>query len=281
MNFPQTRHTLIQRLVARNDESDWRAFLGDYWAPLCRFAMRTGRLSWADAEDVAGQTMLAIVQQRLLSRWLTARTAKLRTLLCAVVRNVIANRARVQTGRERLLRDAGAHHADTPGSSLWTTEATADEVDVFYAAWAESLVHRAAESLVSFYHRDGKGDYFRVLFGRVCEGMTNAQVAEALGMTVTQVEHAHKDARQRLADRLRNLVRDQVWRYCPFEEAEGEFAAEWATLGAYLSACGGLESAIRRAYRELAVHEPAHCSPAIQNTIDQIRKMAHDAKRVR
>src|SRR5262245_3212426 len=98
MSFPQTRHTLIQRIVTRGDDQDWQAFLADYWGPVCRFAMRRGGLALADAEDVAAATFEALVANRLLARWVSDRAAKLRTLLCAVVRNVLSNRARVQAG---------------------------------------------------------------------------------------------------------------------------------------------------------------------------------------
>src|SRR4051812_12709220 len=107
MSFPQTRPTLIQRLATHGNEPDWQAFLADYWRPVCRFAWHYGQCSWQDAEDVASQTFLAIVQQELLARWVSAHSAKLRTLLCTVVRNVLANRARVQAGRARILRDHG------------------------------------------------------------------------------------------------------------------------------------------------------------------------------
>ena len=47
---------------------------------------------------------------------------------------------------------------------------------------------------------------------------------------------------------LEEMVRLQVQRYCPSEEAEQEFTLEWGSLGDYLSEHGGLEEAVRRAY---------------------------------
>src|SRR5262245_13944236 len=103
MSFPETRHTLLQRLAESGEESDWRQFLADYWGPLCRFAACRGNLSAADAEDVASQTFMALLSNQLISRWTTHKSAKLRTLLCSVVRNVLSNRARVQAGRAKLV----------------------------------------------------------------------------------------------------------------------------------------------------------------------------------
>ena len=43
-----------------------------------------------------------------------------------------------------------------------------------------TLYRRAVESLVAEYYRDGKGDYVRVMYSRLCEGMNVADVAESL-----------------------------------------------------------------------------------------------------
>jgi DNA-directed RNA polymerase specialized sigma24 family protein len=95
MAFPETRLTLIQRIASTGDDADWRQFLGDYWGPVCRFAAQRGSLGLADAEDVASLTFEALIANQLLPRWVINRSAKLRTLLCTVTRNVMSNRARV------------------------------------------------------------------------------------------------------------------------------------------------------------------------------------------
>src|SRR5262249_48120885 len=127
-------------------------------------------------------------------------------------------------------------------------EAPAEQVDAFYAAWVEELLQQAVESLLAEYHREARGDYFRVLYGRLCDGMTGAEVAQALGLTQSQAENAYKHARKRLARRLEELVRDHVRRYCPAAEADDGFAAEWGQLAEFLKREGGLERAVRRAY---------------------------------
>jgi RNA polymerase sigma factor (sigma-70 family) len=249
MSFPQTRYTLIQRIVNRGEEKDWAEFLKDYWGPICRFAMRWGNLTFPDAEDVAAATLAAVVQNRLLSRWASERAAKLRTLLCAVVRNILANRSRVEAGRERLLRTHGGRLDDRGGLPLVASlDAPADQVDAFFAAWVEEILHQAIEMLLGELHEAGKGDHFRVLYGRVCEDMTTPEIASALGLTTTTVENHYKQARKKLAESLRELVRAHVDRYCPEEEAAAEFATEWGRLGAYLKENGGLEEAVRRSY---------------------------------
>jgi DNA-directed RNA polymerase specialized sigma24 family protein len=219
---------------------------------ICRFARRGGPLTADDAEDVAAQTFEALVRNRLLTQWVLTRSAKLRTLLCAVVRNVLSNRARVLAGRARLLRDRGDRLDDRGALPLLTSlDAPAEQVDAFHAAWVEDLLQQAVEALLAQYHREGKGDFFRVLYGRLCDAMTMAEIAQALGITVSQAENAFKHARKSLAGRLEDLVRDHVRRYCAPEDVEDEFAAEWGQLGDYLKKHGGLEEAVRRAYEGL------------------------------
>ena len=75
MSFPETRLTLIQRLAAGGTAEDWQDFLGYYWGPVCRFALRSGAGQLNDAEDVAVQTFEVLWESRLLVRWIANRTA--------------------------------------------------------------------------------------------------------------------------------------------------------------------------------------------------------------
>jgi RNA polymerase sigma factor (sigma-70 family) len=245
MGFPDTRHTLIQRIVAASDETDWRQFLDDYWGPVCRFAARYGSLSADDAEDVASQTFEALLTNQLLSRWMVNRSAKLRTLLCTVSRNVMSNRARVEQGRARLIRE----HLEQ-GGELGGVEAPAEQVDLFYAAWVEDLLEQAVELLLGEYLQSGKNDYFRVLHGRICEELSMNEIAECLGLKVTTAENFYKSARKRLASIFEDLMREHVGRYAAEDSAGEEFTAEWARLGNHLQEHGGLEQTIRRAYAD-------------------------------
>jgi RNA polymerase sigma factor (sigma-70 family) len=241
MVFPQTRLTLIQRLASGGSEEDWGQFLSDYWGPICRFSLRWGVGTVDDAEDVASQTFEVLLEKRLLVRWVSHRAARLRTLLCEVVRNILANRHRVQAGRARLSRDVAEHVEES-------ARAREEQADAFYAAWVEDLIQQAIESLATEYHRKNQADYVRVLYSRLCEQLTIAEVADALAITPSNVDYYFRHARDRLSTKLEELVRSQVRRYCPPEETEQEFAVEWQRLGDYLTEHGGLEPAIRRTY---------------------------------
>jgi RNA polymerase sigma factor (sigma-70 family) len=282
-SFPETRHTLIRRLADGKSEADWSEFLSDYWRPVCRFAARWGRVNLDDAEDIAGVTFQALVEGSLLNRWISAPQSRLRTLLCRVVRNVIANRARVQSGRERIQQEqrqllaslgtVGVEEDPADGSSL---------EDAFYAAWGAELLQTCLQSLQDEYLRTGRGDYFRVLYGKVCEELSNQQVADALGIKVTDVENYYRRAHQHLGERLKDVLSDHVRRYCNPQDVDDEIRTEWERLGQYLRSCGGLERSIRDSYDlsdDLAARESTSRTAILARLSKSQQLQRVDAKR--
>jgi DNA-directed RNA polymerase specialized sigma24 family protein len=246
MSFPQTRLTLIQRLASGGSEDDWQNFLKDYWGPVCRFSLRFGARNLDDAEDVASQTFEVLWENRLLVRWVSHRSAKLRSLLCAVVRNILANRHSVGMNRERLAREVAACIKET-------NRRREEQDEAFYTTWVEDILQQTVESLAAEYYAEGKGDYVRVLYGRLCERVTIAEAAEDIEITPAAVDNYFRHGKKRLAKKLEEIVRRQVNRYCPNNEAqqEQEFTLEWGLLGDYLIERGGLEEAVRQAYETL------------------------------
>jgi RNA polymerase sigma factor (sigma-70 family) len=251
MSFPTTRQTLIERLAASSAEDDWRQFMIDYWRPVCRFAVHWGKLNVEDAEDVASMTFQALVEGDLLSRWTQNRSAKLRTLLCSVVRNVLSNRARVLSGRARLEqenRDAILKLASVQTAD--GAETVREQDDAFYAAWVDELLQDSIESLLTEYLQEGRGDYFRVFYGRLCERMTGAEVAESLQLTTTTAENYFRHAKQRFGETLKQLVERRLRRYANDDRFAAEFQSEWNDLSEYLSGRGGIERALRESYEQ-------------------------------
>jgi len=224
-------------------------FLADYWRPLCRFAVRWGRLDLLDAEDVAATTLEAILRNNLLARWTTDRRARLRTLLCSVVRRILADEARRSSRRRRRIRE----YVEQADCDLQLTfeggePVSTDEADAFYQAWAEELLQSAVESLLEDYHREGRGNYFRVFYGRVCENLPVRAIAASLQLKETDVDNYFRHARSRLESRLRDLVRWQVLRYSSPDQSTAEFEHEWSRLGEFLKQNGGLEDSLRSSY---------------------------------
>ncbi len=232
MAFPNTRATLIQRLAGGGGDEDWREFMNDYWEPVCRFAQGRGSLNHQDAEDVATEVFEAILKNRLLERWSKFPSSKLRTLICSIVRKVLSNRFRVVQGRQRVVREHGGRldrYVDF--SDVESADAPADQLDAFYAAWLDGILQTAVDSLLAEYDQSGRGDYFRVLYGRVCEQLSMPEIAGLLQIKLTSVENYYRHARQRLQVRLEELLREHVLRYSGADDVREEFAAEWPRVG--------------------------------------------------
>lgn len=276
MAFPETRHSLIHRLATGGDDTDWKQFLRDYWGPITRFAMHRSHLNIDDAEDVASQTFQALLQNELLVRWTANRSSKFRTLLCAVTRNVLSNRARVAIGRQALMKKHGkdlAANPDTP--TIKSMDASDKQTDEFYGAWVEELLFRVTESLFADYRREGKSDYFRVLFSRLCEDMSHAEIADALELPEHSVKNHFRAAKKRLGNKLKASVREHVTGYCAQDDIEDEFTDEWKSLQSFLLDNGGLEQAIHNAYTGFEPAErAARLDASIDKAIQTIRKVS-------
>lgn len=264
MNFPQTRLTLIERLAGDGSEEDWRGFLKDYWGPVCRFALRCGARDLDEAEEVASQVFETLWKNRLLNRWVSNQAEKLRSLLCAVARNILANRSRADARWTRL-QSGLARRVDESNLS------DDQNADVFYAAWAEDLIGQAVESLAVECCRKNQGDRIRVLYGRLCEGLSIAEVAAALELAPSTVDYYYRNARDRLAGLLEELLYPQVARYCGSGDLKDEFAREWEHLGRHLAAHGGLDEAVRRSYAKLP--RRARAKPVWGRMGETVRRM--------
>jgi RNA polymerase sigma factor (sigma-70 family) len=247
MSFPETRPTLVSRLARGGSAADWQAFVRDYWGPVVRFAARLEKLPPDQAEDAAAETFLHLVKSTLLGHWQASPTGKLRSFLCGVVRNVLANRRRIDQGRKRRLAEvveSGGIPDLLPIAA--SPEPTVVDLDIFYQAWVDELLARTMKTLLAELHSEGRGDYFRALYGRVCEGLSAEEIGHAIGVPAATVENYLRVAKARLSRSLRDEVRKHLDRYSDSPDAEAELDREWAELYGHLERFGGLEESLRR-----------------------------------
>lgn len=240
MAFPETRLTLIHRIAKGDDDAAWQRFLADYWRPICLFAKRIGNLSWEDAEDVASQTIDVLNRKELIGRWLATPQARFKTLLCSVIRNLVSNTVRSAHARARRTAEYAADW-----DAMTTQEVNQDDINTFYAIWADELIRGVVEALMWQYHRDGRGDYFRVLYGRICDQLTSKDLAEQLGIKLTDAENYYRHAKQQLTAQIETALRREIEQYGLNSDLEEEFRLEWGQLAAYFEQRGGLEETIR------------------------------------
>jgi RNA polymerase sigma factor (sigma-70 family) len=263
MTFPQTRITLIERLATGGSDDDWRAFLDDYWGPVFHFCLRRGVANRSAAEEITSDIFIILSTQDLLRRWQANRTAKLRTLICAVARNLLAQ------------------HFRAPSTEPLGTEPITDasDEDCFYRAWAEDLLRRSLDTLAASYRRHGQGDYLRVFLGRACEGLSIREVGDALALSESAVDHHYRHVRDRLQKELQRRVREQAIASCP-EDAEAEFAQEWQRLKQYLRQQGDLEQVLEGAFAEMTPsEEAAQRRHGIGETVAKLTKVRRPPRR--
>ncbi len=246
MSFPETRPTLIQRIATENREADWQVFLKDYWRPVCRFAARWGNLSFDDAEDLASATFAILISKDLLSAWASNPAAKLRSLLCRIVRNLLANQARIKQGRTENLRKNIGLLKGMESIHLEEAAENAEELDAFFESWVDEVVQDAVDELFQECQKSGRGDVFRVLYGRICEQMPMQDIAQCLRISPDAAQNHFKLGRQLLDQFLRNSVQTRVHRYASPLHAKAEFEAEWQALSESLMRRGGLEASLQR-----------------------------------
>jgi DNA-directed RNA polymerase specialized sigma24 family protein len=272
MSFPETRFTLIQRLASLEREEDWQVFVRDYWGPVCRFAVRWGARNRDDAEDVASQTFEVLWSNRLLVRWTSTRSAKLRTLLCAVVRNILSNANRVRRRREELAQDLIRHVEELH-------PAEGQSADAFYDAWVDEILERAVQSLAAEYCAQGKANYLRVLYGRLCQRVAIAELAQVLRLKPADVDNYYRHARERLGKNLQQIVRQHIERYTPAENVPEEFDLEWQQLGRYLLAHNGLEAVVGRACGQLDFAASSPQANSLSKAVDRLTSIIRASAR--
>lgn len=241
MAFPETRVSLIRRIVDTGDAKSWEQFVASYWQATTRFAVRIGNLQWSDAEDVSSKVFEVLYRKSLLESWLSRPEARFKTLLCTVVRNVVQNTVRSRQTAARQIATQIQQAADLGDP------ATHEDLDLFYSIWADELLKTAVKSLMADYHNEQKGDYFRVLHGRIVERYAVKDIADQLGIKPTDVENYFRHARKRLADRIELLVRKDIAYSTGLSDVDAEFEHEWKKLADLLQRQGGLEEAVRAA----------------------------------
>ena len=191
----------------------------------------------------ASLTFEAVLTNRLLARWMMNQSARLRhaSLLGRAQRHIQSSpresRTRANSERTRRVGLTRRFHPESAAS---------EQLDIFYAAWVADLLEQTVDSLLDELHRAGKGDYFRVLYSRICEEMSMPEIAEALSIPLTSVENYFKAARNSWQPRWKHGSGPTSAAMHPKLTSQQDFDDEWRQLGEYLATHGGLDDVLRR-----------------------------------
>jgi len=175
-----------------------------YREPIVGFARRQG-LSDEDSEDIAQEVFIRVCHERFLNKANEIR-GKFRTVLLAVTKHVISSFWR---WREAGIRD---RRREIPLGEIDLPEEVPADPE-FDRLWVKNLVEQALARL--------QGEPAMVTLQLQMEGRTYDQIAEKLGMRVTDVTNRLHRARECLRREIEQLIAE----YSSREDVADEIAA--------------------------------------------------------
>lgn len=217
MNWPVPFQSTVWAEIDRAKERDPEAYLRfvERYRPAILGFLRSWGFSGEDAEDLAQETFLSLVQGDTLARVRPAR-GKFRSLILAVVKNVVSNELR---RRGRIKRGGGRAVV-----SLEQVESGEDPAveEAFDRIWAKQLLSAALQEL----SMENPG-YYRAL-SLSLEGRDQKSIAKETGGTVAQVNnHLHR-SKAWLVRTIRRLIAE-------YSAGDDDYAAELRHLSKYLT----------------------------------------------
>jgi hypothetical protein len=160
--------------------------------------------------------------------------------------HAVANQNRVNQGRKALLQENVARLKEINSIHLNEAIDHPEELDAFFESWVDEVVQVAVDELFQECQRTGRGDVFRVLYGRVCEQMPMQDIAKCLRISPDTAHNHFKLSRKLLDGFLRQAVQRRVIKYAVPQNAKAEFEAEWQALSESLIRRGGLDASLER-----------------------------------
>jgi RNA polymerase sigma-70 factor (ECF subfamily) len=210
--FPSTHWSVVLRAqdcASPQAEAALASLCSTYWYPLYAFIRR--QVDGADQAQDLTQEFFALFLEKDFLGPVTRDKGRFRAYLLACCKHFLCNqhdreRAQKRGGGCRPLsldfRNADDRYRQEPAHSL-----TAETL--FERRWALTLLEQVLERLGQECHADGKAALYEalkvVLFGGP-EAPSHAEVGASLGMTQAAV----KKAAQRLRQRYRTLLRQQI-----------------------------------------------------------------------
>jgi RNA polymerase sigma factor (sigma-70 family) len=200
--FPFTQHSLFERI--RSDDTDVRRFAFDalvrgYWRPGYHYLRLRWRLTAEDAEDIVQAFFTTAFEKRYVERFDPGK-ARFRTFLRTCLDRFVQHERDAQLAEKRGGgRTMSVDFAGAERDVARLLPAVEPDRDAFFRdetirALFARAVERLREDLVSSGHHRAFDVFARHDLGD--ESRSYAEVAEALGLTVTQVTNDLSRARR-------------------------------------------------------------------------------------
>jgi RNA polymerase sigma factor (sigma-70 family) len=210
--FATTQWTMVLRARDREGSESmeaWEALCRAYWPPLYAYVRREGYVS-AEAQDLTQEFVARLLERNYLSR-LEPQRGRFRSFLLAFLKNFLSE----QRGRANAQKRGG-------GKSIISLDQMTEEdrlelgapnqlspEEMYERRWAETVMERARLRLEAEYAAAGQSALFDLLkdfHPRDPAGLSQAQIAERLGLT----EAAVKSSAQRMRRKHREIVRAEI-----------------------------------------------------------------------
>jgi DNA-directed RNA polymerase specialized sigma24 family protein len=224
--FPTTRCSVLEQLSSTDDQTRSAAYntlVRAYWQPIYTYLRLHWRFEPADAQDTT-QAFLGTAWNKGYFESFDPARARFRTFLRVCLDRFVQSQ---QKAEHAIKRGGSAVHVALEFTELETAlasqsrTAAGDTHELFDREYVRALFARAVASLRRELHARGRDIVFDVFDRYDLAGAeaSYAQVADELGISVTQVTNHLHAARQR----FRALVLDEIR---ALSSSEAEFRAE-------------------------------------------------------
>jgi RNA polymerase sigma-70 factor (ECF subfamily) len=196
--LPDTRYSLLARLVEPADAAAWSEFQQVYEETILRYSLSHG-LQEADAQDVVQQVLLAV--HGVVSEWKpSGRQGSFRTWLIRTSHRICLRALRDRRNKDRAVGGSSAYERLQGLVGRNETELV-DETE--WRKWAFCLaagqVRRAVETAT-----------WHAFWQTAVEGKDPAEVAQRLGLSVGSVYAAKCRVLARIRARVQDLSRSEL-----------------------------------------------------------------------
>jgi RNA polymerase sigma-70 factor, ECF subfamily len=196
-HLPDTRQSLLFRLVEPNDSAAWTEFLNLYEGAVLRYCRSRG-LQESDARDVVQEVLLAV--HRAMSTWRpSGHAGGFRSWLLRTTHNLCLKSLRAQAKCDRALGGTSVREMLNDVSA--TSEADGDQ-DTEWQRWAFCWAANQVE-------REVLPATWQAFWLSAVEGQPAAEVAQRLDMRVGSVYASKCRVLNRIRERIQQLTGDE------------------------------------------------------------------------
>lgn len=180
-----------------------------YWRPVLGFIRATRRLSDADANDLAQEFFIEILEGDMLRRY-SASGGKFRSYLCGAVKLFLLESARKASAKKR-----GGGRAFFEIQEYDEIPGAASPEEAFDRQWTQTLLRMAVADLKAELEAADRGVVFAVfdryeLNPQAEEPPSYPALAAQLGIKETDVDNHLRFCRRRMRELVAQRVRDTV-----------------------------------------------------------------------